>query len=179
MKTQRAFMVSWAARSATLATEEDAMPDAHAIRPTLLAVALLVALGAGPGCKKRQFEPGVYHLTGVFQIVKDAEGEESNRTEMRVVGMVSFTFDFDGEFLVEYSNFGVGFERACSGNYRGRYIATEQEVVLDAKKMRLPSYCRPDTRRTYRWDSGWGGTMTLERPWEDNQFILYRLEPAK
>lgn len=149
------------------------------VRPSVaVAVALAVALGAGAGCKK-EFEPGVFQLTAVFQVLRDAEGEEVDRTEMRVAGSARWTFDYDGEFLVEYQNYGVGFERACTGTFRGQYALEQQQVRMQVKKSAVPAYCRPEAERVYTWQRGAGGGLILERHWEGNQFMSYRLDPAE
>jgi hypothetical protein len=153
-------------------------PRPVALLATTAALAVATAALSG-GCRKKEFEPGVFQLVGVFQVARDADGDEANRSEMRLVGSATWTFDYDGEFLVEYHNYAVGFEQPCSGHLRGQYRADSQQLTLRTKKASVPVFCRPDAERVYTWQRGWGGTLTVERHWEENQYIAYRLEPVE
>jgi len=149
----------------------------------LPAAAALLALAAGAvcggGCRKSEFLPGVYELVGVFQVARDADGAEESRSELRVAGGATWTFDYDGEFLVAYDNYGVGFERTCSGQLRGQYTVDPQQLAMTTTKASVPAYCRPDAQRHFTWQRGWGDTLTVERHYEGNQYMAYRLEPVK
>ena len=139
---------------------------------------LLVGMGmVGPGCRK-EFKPGVYELMEVSQVTKDEGGSEQDRSRLPSRGTALFTYDADGTYVVEMSNFGFLGEKSCSGRYEGEWEVHENKMRMTVRKSRVPRRCRPENERIYLYQMG-SGSLTLERHFDENAWMHYFFEVSR
>lgn len=148
-----------------------------AARPLLVAV-LLVGFFGGQGCKKATLKPGSYELVGVSQVSNKGETFE-DRSDLAYAGYARWHFDADGSFIQYLSRYSVAGEKQCTGDVRGQWTKSGDEVTVTFERGTVPARCRQEEQRTYHIINGVDGSIYLELAYVEGLWVVYRLDPLE